>query len=187
MVHSRYSFKIRQLRSHLYLTCHPPRPRIHSPFTPYLNKRTLTPLPSLPSDLSPKQDLGEFMKELSQLESVSEKVSKLVERLKELHECKIRIAAGILYLYLKKYLYLILVNFLSFFFFFFAFFFSLFILILAVRVRLDKRQRILNEEKLRIAEMKRLIAEEKKIIAEKKKEIAEKRRKLNQRESHRDA
>ncbi|WZZ61587.1 hypothetical protein YC2023_061694 [Brassica napus] len=93
MVHSRYSFKIRQLRSHLYLTCHPPRPRIHSPFTPYLNKRTLTPLPSFPSDLSPKQDIGEFMKELSQLESVSEKVSKLVERLKELHECKIRIAA----------------------------------------------------------------------------------------------
>ncbi|KAH0880345.1 hypothetical protein HID58_067739 [Brassica napus] len=55
--------------------------------------RTLTPLPSFPSDLSPKQDIGEFMKELSQLESVSEKVSKLVERLKELHECKIRIAA----------------------------------------------------------------------------------------------
>ncbi|CAN6885475.1 unnamed protein product [Brassica oleracea var. botrytis] len=81
MVHSRYSFKIRQLRSHLYLTCHPPRPRIHSPFTPYLNKRTLTPIPSLPSDLSPKQDIGEFMKELSQLVSVSEKVSKLVERL----------------------------------------------------------------------------------------------------------
>ncbi|WZZ61593.1 hypothetical protein YC2023_061700 [Brassica napus] len=149
MVHSRYSFKIRQLRSHLYLTCHPPRPRIHSPFTPYLNKRTLTPLPSLPSDLSPKKDLGEFMKELSQLESVSEKVSKLVERLKELHECKIRRAA--------------------------------------VLARLDEKLRILNEEKLRIAEMKRLIAEEKKIIAEQKKNIAEKRRKLNQRESHRDA
>ncbi|KAF3589916.1 hypothetical protein F2Q69_00031134 [Brassica cretica] len=113
MVHSRYSFKIRQLRSHLYLTCHPPRPRIHSPFTPYLNKRTLTPLPSLPSDLSPTQDI--------------------------------------------------------------------------VRILLDKRKRILNEEKLRIAKMKRLIAEEKKIIAEKKKNIAEKRRKLNQRESHRDA
>ncbi|KAF2555403.1 hypothetical protein F2Q68_00017266 [Brassica cretica] len=149
MVHSRYSFKIRQLRSHLYLTCHPPRPRIHSPFTPYLNKRTLTPLPSLPSHLTPKQDLCEFMKELSQLESVSEKVSKLVERLKELHECKIRRAA--------------------------------------VLARLDERLRILNEEKLRIAEMKRLIAEEKKIIAEQKKNIAEKRRKLNQRESHRDA
>ncbi|CAN7106533.1 unnamed protein product [Brassica rapa subsp. narinosa] len=145
MVHSRYSFEIKQLRSHLYLTCHSPRPSIHSP----LNERTLTPLPSLPSHLTPKQDLGEFMQELSQLESVSEKISKLLERLKEFHECKIRRAA--------------------------------------VRVRLDKRQRILNEEKLRIAEMKRLIAEEKKIIAEKKKEIAEKRRKLNQRESHRDA
>ncbi|CAN7047701.1 unnamed protein product, partial [Brassica oleracea var. botrytis] len=127
--------------------------------------RTLTPLPSLPSDLSPKQDIGEFMKELSQLDSVSEKVSKLVERLKELHECKIRRAAGILYLCFKKYLYLILVNFLSFF---------LFILILAVLARLDERLRILNEEKLRIAEMKRLIAEEKKIIAEQKKNIAEK-------------
>ncbi|CAF1932830.1 unnamed protein product [Brassica napus] len=127
MVHSRYSFKIRQLRSHLYLTCHPPRPRIHSPFTPYLNKRTLTPLPSFPSDLSPKQDIGEFMKELSQLESVSEKVSKLVERLKELHECKIRIAAGILYLYLNKYFYFLLDNFLSFFFFFFFFFLFVYI------------------------------------------------------------
>ena len=103
------------------------------------------------------------MKELSQLESVSEKVSKLVERLKELHECKIRRAAGILYLYFKKYLCLILVNFLSFF---------LFILILPVLARLDERLRILNEEKLRIAEMKRLIAEEKKIIAEKKKEYS---------------
>ncbi|KAG5398298.1 hypothetical protein IGI04_020112 [Brassica rapa subsp. trilocularis] len=89
MVHSRYSFEIKQLRSHLYLTCHSPRPSIHSP----LNERTLTPLPSLPSHLTPKQDLGEFMKELSQLESVSEKISKLLERLKEFHECKIRRAA----------------------------------------------------------------------------------------------
>ncbi|KAF2546226.1 hypothetical protein F2Q70_00022977 [Brassica cretica] len=89
MVHSRYSFEIKQLHSHLYLTCHSPRPRIHSP----LNKRTLTPLPSLPSHLTPKQDLCEFMKELSQLESVSEKISKLLDRLKEFHECKIRRAA----------------------------------------------------------------------------------------------
>lgn len=111
------------------------------------------------------------MKELSQLESVSEKISKLLERLKEFHECKIRRAAGILYLYLKKYLYLILVNFLSFF---------LFILTLAVLARLKERRRKLNENKLQLAEMKRLLVEEKKILAEKK-------RKLNQLESHRDA
>ncbi|KAL0743545.1 hypothetical protein Bca4012_085058 [Brassica carinata] len=180
MVHTRYSFKIRQLRAHLYLTCHPPRPRIHLPVTPYLNKRTLTPLPSLPSYLTPMTtDLGEFMKELSQLESVSEKVSKLLDRLTELHERKIQRAAGILYL--NKYIYYSQVFFL---FLFFSFFF---ILILAVRVILDERRRILIEEKLRIAEMKRLIAEEKKSIAEEKKRLAENRRKLNQRESHRDA
>lgn len=83
------------------------------------------------------------MKELSQLESVSEKISKLLDRLKEFHECKIRRAAGILYLYLKKYLHLILVNFLSFF---------LFILTLAVLARLKERQRKLNENKLQLAE-----------------------------------
>ncbi|WZZ61583.1 hypothetical protein YC2023_061690 [Brassica napus] len=135
MVHSHYSFKIRQLRSHLYLTCHPPRPRIHSPFTPYLNKRTLTPLPSFPSDLSPKQDIGEFMKELSQLESVSEKVSKLVERLKELHECKIRIAAVRVLLDKRKRI------------------------LNEEKLRIAKMKRLIAEEKKIIAEKKKNIAE----------------------------
>ena len=132
----------------------------------------------LTSDLAPMKDLGEFMKELSQLESVSHKVAKLLDRLKELHERKIKRAAFILYLYLNKHIYLILVNFLIF----------LFVYInLAVRVLLDERQRILREDKLKLAEMKRLLAEEKKILAEEKKNLAEKKRKLNQRESHRDS
>ncbi|KAF2545847.1 hypothetical protein F2Q70_00022999 [Brassica cretica] len=53
----------------------------------------LPTLTSLPSDLTPMKDLGEFMKELSQLESVSQKVAKLLDRLKELHERKIKRAA----------------------------------------------------------------------------------------------
>ncbi|CAF2154053.1 hypothetical protein HID58_003027 [Brassica napus] len=76
MVHRHYTFEIRQIRSHLLLVRHPRPTNLR-----YLKKMYFKMW----------KDSGEFMVEISNLQSVSEMISRIEKRMIELGEDNMKI------------------------------------------------------------------------------------------------